>query len=103
MYTYARDNLAVVNIYIKDAVVTKIRRDQKVPIIWFVANLGGILGLCMGFSLITIFEIGQYLMQATIAKVKCSSKDTRATRVRKNYEYPHSAEIQAFFCHLDFS
>jgi hypothetical protein len=30
MYTYARDNLAVVNIYIKDAVVTKIMRDQKV-------------------------------------------------------------------------
>ena len=30
MYLYARDNLAVVNIYIKDAVVTKIRRDQKV-------------------------------------------------------------------------
>ena len=32
MYIYARDNLAVVNIYIKDAVVTKIRRDQKVSI-----------------------------------------------------------------------
>ena len=32
MYLYARDNLAVVNIYIKDAVVTKIRRDQKVRI-----------------------------------------------------------------------
>ena len=33
MYIYARDNLAVVNIYIKDAVVTKIRRDQKVSIL----------------------------------------------------------------------
>ena len=30
LYVYARDNLAVVNIYIKDATVTKIRRDQKV-------------------------------------------------------------------------
>ena len=30
LYLYARDNLAVVNIYIKDATVTKIRRDQKV-------------------------------------------------------------------------
>ncbi len=30
MYVYARDNLAVINIYIKDAVVTKIQRDQKV-------------------------------------------------------------------------
>ena len=33
------------------------------PIIWFIANCGGILGLCMGFSLITIFEIGQYALQ----------------------------------------
>ena len=30
LFKYARDNLAVVNIYIKDATVTKIRRDQKV-------------------------------------------------------------------------
>ena len=35
MYLYARDNLAVVNIYIKDAVVTKIRRDQKVRKFFF--------------------------------------------------------------------
>ena len=30
LYIYAKDNLAVVNIYIKDPTVTKIRRDQKV-------------------------------------------------------------------------
>ena len=34
-----------------------IRRDQKIPVIWFVANVGGILGLCMGCSLVTIFEV----------------------------------------------
>jgi hypothetical protein len=30
------------------------RRDQKIPLIWFVANSGGILGLCMGFSMVTV-------------------------------------------------
>lgn len=35
LYVYARDNLAVVNIYIKDATVTKIRRDQKVRLLTF--------------------------------------------------------------------
>ena len=30
LYCYARDNIAIVNVYIKDATVTKIRRDQKV-------------------------------------------------------------------------
>ena len=38
---YARENLALVNVYIKDPAVTQIKRDQKVPLIWFVANVGG--------------------------------------------------------------
>ena len=70
IFKYSRDNLALVNVYIKNPVVTKIRsvsshhltphlqpyyrRDQKIPVIWFVANSGGILGLCMGFSMVTV-------------------------------------------------
>ena len=57
MYQYARENLALVNIYIKDPAVTQIKREQKIPLIWFVANVGGILGLTMGCSLVTVFEI----------------------------------------------
>lgn len=49
--------MALVNIYIKDPVVTRLKRDQKIPIIGFVANTGGLLGLCMGFSLVSAFEI----------------------------------------------
>ncbi len=37
--------------------VTRIKRDQKIPLIGFVANTGGLLGLCMGFSLVSAFEI----------------------------------------------
>ncbi len=29
--------------------MTRILRDQKIPVISFVANTGGLLGLCMGF------------------------------------------------------
>lgn len=47
----------MVNVYIKDPSVTQVVRDQKVPVIWFVANIGGILGLTMGMSVVTIFEI----------------------------------------------
>jgi len=57
MYKYAKENLALVNIYIKDPAVTQIKREQKIPLIWFVANVGGILGLTMGCSLVTVFEI----------------------------------------------
>ena len=46
---YARRNLALVNVYIRDPVVTRIKRDEKIPLIGFVANTGGLLGLTMGF------------------------------------------------------
>ena len=39
------------------ALCSQVKRDQKVPTIWFIANIGGILGLSMGCSLVTIFEI----------------------------------------------
>jgi hypothetical protein len=62
LFVYAKHNLAVVNIYIKDPVVTRIQRDQKIPVISFVANTGGLLGLCMGFSLVSLFEVIYYLL-----------------------------------------
>ena len=34
LHKYARENLLVANIYIKDPAVTLIKRDQKIPIIW---------------------------------------------------------------------
>jgi hypothetical protein len=57
LFVYAKNNLALVNVYIKDPVVTRIKRDQKIPLIGFVANTGGLLGLCMGFSLVSVAEI----------------------------------------------
>ena len=32
-------------------------RDEKVTITSFVANVGGLLGLCMGFSLVSVVEM----------------------------------------------
>ncbi len=69
-FDYARDNLALVHIFIKQPVVTKILRDQRIPIIWFVANCGGILGLCMGFSIVTVFEVLHYLFQTVFHGVQ---------------------------------
>merc|ERR1719225_2033058 len=78
VYSYCRDNLALVNVYMKKPVVTRIRRDQKIPMIWFVANSGGILGLCMGFSMVTLFEVihyvGSCLLKMVRTKMRASKK-----------------------------
>ena len=84
IFQYAKKNLAVVNVYIKDPVVTRIKRDQKIPIIAFVANTGGLLGLCMGFSLVSVFEILYHMLGAfrqwTLKKIEMPS--TTVTRLR---------------------
>jgi hypothetical protein len=69
LYNYARQNLALVNIYIKQPVVTRILRDQRIPMIWFVANCGGILGLCMGFSIVTVFEVFHCLTKSLVGNL----------------------------------
>ena len=67
LFLYARENLALVNIYIKPPVVTRIMKDERIPVIWFVANCGGILGLCMGFSIVTVFEVLHYFARLLLS------------------------------------
>ena len=69
LFLYARENLALVNIYIKPPVVTRITKDERIPVIWFVANCGGILGLCMGFSIVTVFEVLHYFCRVIFTSV----------------------------------
>ena len=49
-------------IFIKDPFYTKIKRDQQMTIILFIGNAGGLLGLCMGLSMISLFEVFYYFI-----------------------------------------
>ena len=57
LYNYAKTNFAVFEVYFKDPFYTLIKRDEQMSFISFIGNAGGLLGLCMGLSLISIFEI----------------------------------------------
>ena len=57
LHQYGRDNLALVNIFIQSPYVTKIRRDLAMTLTGYIANTGGLLGLCLGFSAISAIEI----------------------------------------------
>ena len=57
MYQYGRDNLALVHVAIQNPRVTKMKRDVEMTFTRFVANTGGLLGLCLGFSFISGIEI----------------------------------------------
>ena len=45
---YAKDNFAVMKVFIKNPYYTSIIRDQAMTTISFIANSGGLAGLCMG-------------------------------------------------------
>ena len=54
---YGRKNLAMVNIMIQSPYVTKMKRDVAMTFTTYVANSGGLLGLCLGFSFISGVEL----------------------------------------------
>jgi hypothetical protein len=59
---YSKENLAMLTVLFKDPYYTLIKRDEQMSIISFLGNTGGLLGLCMGMSLVSIFEIVYHLL-----------------------------------------
>ena len=57
MHQYGRQNLALIHVIVQSPYITKIKRDVAMPFITFVANSGGLLGLCIGFSFISAVEL----------------------------------------------
>ena len=54
---YSRENLAQIKVLFRSPYVQSIKRDLEMTFTGFVANTGGLLGLCMGFSFVSFFEL----------------------------------------------
>ena len=52
-----RDDAAVVHVYFQELGIIKYERDELYGIIDVIAAFGGIIGLCMGFSLLSLVEL----------------------------------------------
>ena len=57
LHQYGRQNLALIHVIVQSPYVTKIKRDVAMSFVTFVANSGGLLGLCIGFSFISAVEL----------------------------------------------
>ena len=76
LHKYAKENLLWLNVYVKDSFATRIIRDERMTRTSFVANVGGLLGLCMGFSLVSVAEILYFCLKRNV----CSSTSTRKSK-----------------------
>ena len=61
VYEYGQRNLALIHLMIQSPYITKIKRDVAMTFTTYVANTGGLLGLCIGFSFISTIEILYWL------------------------------------------
>ena len=66
---YIKENIARVNVYMKDPYVQKIARGVKITYSSFFSNIGGLMGLFQGFSVISLVEIFYFLFQCIKGKV----------------------------------
>jgi hypothetical protein len=57
LFEYAKTNFAVLRLQIRDPFYTRIKRHEEMPRLTYMGNIGGLLGLSMGFSVVSIFEI----------------------------------------------
>jgi hypothetical protein len=68
VFSYVKNNFAVLKVFIRDPYYTLIVQDEDIPFITFIGNAGGLLGLSMGLSFITFFEIFYHIINL------CSNK-----------------------------
>lgn len=86
MYKYGRENLALIQVMIQSPYFTKIRRDVAITFTTYIANSGGLLGLCLGFSFMSGIEIIFSLCWfcGEFKKKACSKWNERLTVEGKN-------------------
>ena len=80
IYNYAKSNLAIINIFIKDPYSKRFRKTEKMSRIAYIASSGGLLGLCMGFSFVSLAEILYHCFICVSIFFKKSSKSTHVMK-----------------------
>ena len=53
VYDYGRKNLAFMHVMVQSPYVTVFKRDVAMSTLTYIANTGGLLGLCLGFSIVS--------------------------------------------------
>ena len=102
IYNYAKSNLAIINIFIKEPYSKRFRKTEKMSRIAYIASSGGLLGLCMGFRLHLFTIITIHLLPSFVSLAEilyhcfiCVSlffkKSSKSTLVMKDL-YAHAAQ-----------
>jgi len=56
LFGYVKNNFIILKIFINYPFYTKIKKDEDITVLAFIANTGGLLGLCLGLSFVSVFD-----------------------------------------------
>ena len=65
---YVQDNVIYIGVYFDQAYVEVIKRSPKMSIPTLFSNVGGAMGLCLGFSVLSVVEIAYFALIWVMAK-----------------------------------
>jgi hypothetical protein len=82
---YCSNKLARVVVFIQKPFVSTYLHDQSMSYFQLVANMGGIIGLCMGFSVVSVAEIFFHLVINPLLHI-CSKQDKKKDPVAEELE-----------------
>ena len=80
---YTTENVAMVKVFMREPFAEVLLRNVHTSEIDFVSSIGGLLGLCMGFSFITVAEVCFYSVIG-MANFLCGSNQVRNNSRRVN-------------------
>jgi hypothetical protein len=86
LFDYASKNLAVLNLFIRDPYYTSYLKTEQISHINFIGNAGGLLGLCMGLSFVSVFEVFYHFVNncwAAFDDNGCSGKKGKVIEIRE--------------------
>ena len=81
---YAKENIAFVKIYLREPFAEVLKVSVKTTVLDYIANIGGLMGVCMGFSLVTLAEILYHVIDGIWAKYFSSGERTGSFKRRDN-------------------
>ncbi|GLH01126.1 Pickpocket protein 28 [Gryllus bimaculatus] len=64
----------MLTVFIENSYYNPMRRIELFGTIDFIANCGGLLGLCLGFSVLSIVEVLYWLLVRPLCQRRCSKR-----------------------------
>lgn len=80
-YDAFEKDIAVVNFYFARPTVTQFKRDQRLTWMDYIAQIGGLLGLAMGFSIISAIEIFYWMTIRLSRNIFAASGSKKGNKV----------------------